>query len=606
MIGLAAPQALLALLALPALAWAVRRADARRRDGDAAYGGSEALRRGRSPARRRAQTALLFAALALVAMAVARPRWGSEDVQVSRSGIDIAIALDISRSMTADDVEPSRAAAAAAGLQRMLDSLRGDRVGLVTFGGSAFSRSPLTLDLEAVAQLVGQAQGEALLVRPGTNLGTALEQAITLLSVEDRAATQVVVLVSDGEELGRRLDAAIRRAQDAGIRIYTVAAGTEAGAPIPSDDQGGTELSRLDRATLSRIAAETGGQLRELDGVAGLAVEFSRLRQSQFAEAEQPAPVERFQWFVGAALALLFVQSLIGEAARPGPLRAGRITLGATALLAALFVACGGSAAYRHVSDGNEAYASGRYEQALTQYRLAAELQPEDASIAHNSGNALHELRRYEEASVASERALLLASDVEVLQQATYALGGHAFRRGALDEARDAYVSVLRRDPADEDARHNLELVLLALNPPEPSPPGDDPAQSDNGQSDSSGDDGQAGGGQQPDGGGATDSGGASQTGSGQQQPGGTSDPGGSPAEAPSELNGGSDSGPDGEASAATTLEGAQGNLEDALAGLGREVTLDEALRILELLRRVNALESLGEVPPRPGVLPDR
>ena len=598
MIDLATPQALLALLAMPVLAWAVRRAAARRRDGDAAYGGSEALRRGRSRARRRARTALLFAALALVAVAAARPRWGTEDVPVSRSGIDIAIALDISRSMTAADVEPSRAAAAAAGLRRMLESLRGDRVGLVTFGGSAFSRSPLTLDLNAVVQLVEQAQGEALLVQPGTNLGTALQRAITLLDVEDRAATQVVVLVSDGEELGRRLDAAIRRAQDAGIRIYTAAVGTEAGVPIPSDDQGGTELSRLDRATLSRIAAETGGQFREIDGVAGLVVEFSRLRQSQFAAAEQPAPVERFQWFVGAALALLFAQSLIGEATRPGPLRAGRITLGATALLAVLFVACGGSAAYRHVRDGNEAYADGRYEQALTQYRLAAELQPEDASIAYNTGNALHELRRYEEASVASERALLLATDVEVLQEATYALGGHAFRRGALEEARDAYVSVLRRDPADEDARHNLEVVLLALNPPEPTPPREDPAQNDNRRPDGGDDDGQRTGGQQADGGAAAAGGDTAQTPDGQQQPGTTFEPGDGPPVVRSGL--------DGEPGVATTLEGAQLSLEEALAGLGREVTLDEALRILKLLRRVNSFQSLGEVPPRPGALPDR
>ena len=590
MIDLATPLALLALLALPALAWTVRRAGERRRDGDAAYGGSEALRRGRSQARRRAQTALLLAVLALVAVAAARPRWGTQDVPVSRSGIDIAIVLDISRSMTADDVEPSRAAVAANGLARMLESLRGDRVGLLTFGGSAFSRSPLTLDLGAVAQLVEQAQGEARLVRPGTDFGAALHQAITLLDVEDPAAAQVVVMVSDGEELGTRLDAAIRRAQAAGIRIYTVAAGTEAGAPIASDDRGGTELSRLDRVTLSRIAEETGGELRDIDGVAGLAVEFSRLRQSQFAEAEQPAPVERFQWFVGAALSLLFAQSLIGEAARPRPLRAGRITLGATALIAVLVVACGGSAAYRHVRDGNEAYAGGSYEQALTQYRLAAELQPEDASIAYNTSNALHELRRYEEASVASEQALLLATDVEVLQQATYALGGHAFRRGALAEARDAYISVLRRDPADEDARHNLEVVLLALGPPRPPISGVEPAESDNGGSDG----GAANRVPAGDGDTPTDGDGTAQNGDGQQPPNAPSDPG----DGPSQAGSGSDG--------ATTLEGAQISLEDALTGLGREVTFDEALRILELLRRVNSLESLGEVGPRPGTLPDR
>ena len=569
------------MLALAPVTAAAAYVAARHRAADTAFGGDDRLRRGRSARRRSLRTVLLLASVALVALALARPQWGTAEQPLTRRGIDVAIALDVSRSMTATDVAPTRAGAAAGGLSNMLDHLRGDRVGLVTFSGSAFVRSPLTIDLEAIRQLVSQAQGEAALVRPGTNLGGALDVAITLLGVDDPAETQVILLVSDGEDLASdRLDAALGRARDRGFRVYTAAAGTERGDDIPVDGFGGTELSRLDRATLERIASETGGDLREVSKIAGLAVEFARLRQSQFAVAEQSAPVERFQWFLGAALLLLLAQSAVADGGVPAPLRVGRISLGSAPLAGLLLLACGGGSAYRHVSDGNDAYDAGSYDEALGAYRAAAELRPDDPAIAYNIGNALHRLRRFEEATAASSVATAETADAALLQRATYALGSHAFRRDALEEAREAFVSVLLRDPDDDDARHNLELVLVALAPPQPSLP--EQTASD-GAEQGEGGDGLNGGEPQP---------GREDQGDGDAGPSETAD-----ATAPGEP---------GAEGAATTLEGAQQALEASLLGFGEEVTLEQALEILDLLRRVNALASLepsrgggGRLPPR-------
>ena len=158
MISFGTPVALLSLLTLLPLGGAMLYRRRRDRQADAALGGAEPLRRGRSPARRRLRYALLAGALVLAALAAARPQWGTSDQQLTRRGIDIAIVLDISRSMTASDVAPTRAEAAVRGLNEMLDHLRGDRVGLVTFAGSTFLRSPLTLDLDAIRQLLAQAQ----------------------------------------------------------------------------------------------------------------------------------------------------------------------------------------------------------------------------------------------------------------------------------------------------------------------------------------------------------------------------------------------------------------------------------------------------------------
>ena len=595
MISFATPLALLSLLALAPATAAAAHLATRRRAADATLGGADLLRRGRSSSRRRLRTALLLAAIALIALALARPRWGDAEQPLTRRGIDVAIALDVSRSMTATDVAPDRASAAASGLRDMLDHLRGDRVGLVTFAGDAFVRSPLTLDLEVIRQLVAQAQGESELVRPGTNLNRALQASMDLLAIEDQASTQVIVLVSDGEDLRRgNSDPALRRARNADIRVYAIAVGTERGVDIPADSAGSTQTSRLNRELLAQITADTGGNLRDTDAIVGLAVEFASLRQSEFVAMERAAQVERFQWFLAAALLLLLAHSAVTEGGRTASLRRGPISLGAASLPAALlsgllFIGCGGSAAYRHVSAGTDAYEAGRYDQALDSYRRASELAPDDAAITYDIGNALHGLRRFEEAAAASTSAAAQTDDARLLQHATYAIGNHAFRRDALKEAREAFISVLLRDPDDDDARHNLELVLQALAPPPTEESKFAPFSGDPGE-------------------GEQNHGGAGDL-EGEQQDNGSTAPlqkqeSDSPADG--DIADNAENGGPGTGGGAVTLYEAQQELEAALLSFGEELTLEEALEILDLVRRVNALASRELSLPAAGPLPPR
>ncbi len=492
--ALGQPLTLLAMLALLPAAGAWWYATRRTRRSDTAYGGAATLHRGRSARRTRIRGVLLLAAMALIVLGMARPQWGRADTPLERRGIDVALVLDISRSMQAPDVVPSRAEAAAAGLRDMLLHLHGDRVGLVTFGGSAFKRSPLTLDLPAMSELVTRAQRESALVRPGTDIGQAINIALQVLNVPDRAQTQVIVLISDGEDLGATAHEAVTSANAADVHIYTVAAGTEQGAPVPPAEgaRPGTAavVSRADRAALARIASETGGSTRDVKAVAGLAVEFSRLRQSAFDRERQPAPIERFQWVLGIGIALLVAQSLIAPASASderASRRSEQPSRGAASAITAILVAllltsCSGTPAYRAVADGNAAYARGDLAAALAAYQQAKTLAPDNPTIDYNLGNALQRLDRLDEATTASKAAVSRATDAETIRYAMYALGNHAVRRDALTEARDAYVTVLQRDPDDADARHNLELVLRALQPsarkpqPTPTPPPSPPS----------------------------------------------------------------------------------------------------------------------------------
>ena len=588
------PLSLSLLVVLLPLAWFVRLEVCRREAASAAYGGSEELRLGARSGRQRARLGMLGLAVVLLVVAIARPQWGVADVPAERRGVDVALVLDVSRSMTATDVAPSRAVAAAEGIGEFLVHLRNDHVGLVIFSGRAFKRSPLTLDLEVLDQFVNQAQRDSMLVGRGTDLGGAIDEALSLLAVPDAADSQLVIVVSDGEDLGEEALLAAGRAAAAEVPVFTVAVGTSAGVSIPGDAPT-LDVSRADRATLRAVADATGGEFRELDTIAGLAIVVQRLRQSAFDDDTGRQPIERFQWFLVPALILLVLPVLVGEAA--GGRKLIRRQLGAIALLGLLALgACGGSQLYQLVEDGNEAYNLEGFDEALALYRDAQLAAPTDPAVAYNVGNTLHRLRRYEEAMVVSNEALGLTEDSELTVLLRYALGNHAVMREALDDARRHYIDVLRLTPNAEAAKANLELVLAQIAPPPPAepppgedsdappdgPPGDELGELGNGAGAGGGDPpadepGDPPSGESPDGGGSPGEGGGVATGGGADASGGV-----------------------------LTLEEAQAALDAALDELGEELTLEEAATLLELIRQLSEVESLDPIRPSGGGFSDR
>ena len=584
------------VLALVAVLFAARR----RRAVARILGGASAMRAGLGV--RTVTSSLVVLAILLAVLAGARPQWGEGDQVRAQQGIDLIIALDVSRSMEAEDVTPSRAEAAAAGLSQMLVHMTGNRVGLVVFAGDAFARAPLTVDLPVLTSMVTRAQPEAPLVAPGTNYRDALAEAFRLLDVDDAASTQAVLLVSDGEDLSEDYQPAVDFASRRGIRVYTVFAGTSNPTPLP-EASGGTDVTVARPEVLREIAEQTGATFRTGDTIPGPAVEFRRLQQTQFGEATQHEPIERFAWFAGAAAILLLVVAMLGDGAAPRlpQVRRGVITATLSALVAAILVGCG-TAAWQHVRAGTEAYNAERFEEALAEYRQAAESLPEDGAINYNIANALHRLGRLEEAAAAAEQTRTLAEDADDATTsglALYTLGNTRFRQGDLEGARDAYISALRIDPGDNDAKANLELVLGLLAPPTPADEPEEPGAGEDGEGEEGNEEGNGG-----DGAGAGEASEGEEGDPGAGEPGSSGDPADGDTETPSPGSGPGT--PEGGASGAglTTLEEAQATLERALGELGPEVTLEEALRILELSRRANELNPLPRspgsgVPPR-------
>ena len=549
------------LAAACAVAWALWRARARRRFGAALPQGTAAV----------AAMTLLVAATAVAAFAAARPQFGENTATVERRGIDLVVVLDVSQSMLSTDVEPSRLAHAQQELAQLIDRLQGDRAGLVVFAGEPFTRSPLTGDLPALRALTLGVDRERGLVPPGSDLGAAITRAGELLQA-GTADTKAVVIVSDGEDHGGSVDSAISALAASGVRIYTAGAGTAEGAPVldadatgllrPRVGPNGPVVTRLNEEALRAMAERGGGRYLALAGqegaLADLALELETLQSTTFEREESAEPVERFQVFAAIALALLLAATILGAGLMRLPSRARRLApLAAAGLMVAAI--CGTDAAEWN-RRGNTQYNSGRYDEAVESYQRAQELSPEERALYYNRANAFAALGEYVSAIDEAQRALP-TDDATFEALVEYALGSHYANADQLREALEAYKRSLLAGPADDDAKANYEIIERRLTPtnptPTPTPPVEPPASPAPG-----GDPGEEPPDAEP---------GDGTPGAGTPQAGGT--PSGEPL-SPEEL---------------------QRLLQEALAGIDEEFTVEEALSVLDILEEQNRGQLEGQ-----------
>ena len=288
------------LLALPLLG---RRPCAGRRRGERALEARSAPRMAaRLTARaRRARTdlraLLVLLALGCLILGAARPQRGAQYVSAKRTGGDVVIALDVSSSMLAEDLKPSRLQRARHEIASILDRLQGDRVGLVAFAGAAFVQCPLTLDYSA-ARMFLDFMGPDLIPEPGTDLGEALRVATRAFG-EEGEGYRALVLITDGEDHAGDVEAAAQDARKAGVRVFAVGIGGGGGEPIPERDaagkvtgfkqdrEGRVVMSRLHEETLRQIAETTGGIYVAAGSTLGL--DRSSTRSIVWRSASSPA-----------------------------------------------------------------------------------------------------------------------------------------------------------------------------------------------------------------------------------------------------------------------------------------------------------------------------
>lgn len=471
----------------------IRAGAARRRARLARYGTEAAIARlapadAAAPPRVRAWR-LGLAALFL-GVAVAGPRWGRSEQTLQVEGVDVAIAMDLSLSMHADDERPSRLERMKQEVRRLRASSPGDRFALIGFAGRSYILSPLTSDDGAIDLFLDNLS-PSIVGQAGSAMAPPLRQGIDLLLASRGDADRALVVMSDGEAFDDHADALelAREAREAGIHLVTVGFGTPGGSAIPiagptgpstkRDEDGQVVITRYDETLLAALAQAGRGEFipsEATDKGNRIRRVLSGLEASTREEALRLSRPLRFHWFALVAFALLLVDAFFADGGRwPRGLRLRRPGaapgVGAALALCALLPTLQAQAQSPSLKEALAAQRDGRSADAIRQYRGVIAEGDRRPLVLYNLGTALLAADSLDGAVDALERALF-TPDAELRTRARYNLGLAYLRRGlrldgdartaALSNARRAFRTVLLETPGDADAQWNYELALRA------------------------------------------------------------------------------------------------------------------------------------------------
>ncbi|MBR9986830.1 MAG: VWA domain-containing protein [Desulfosarcina sp.] len=414
--------------------------------------------------RRWVKTFLLMGTVLFTAVTLAGPKYGYRWQEIRQQGVDIIIALDCSRSMTAADIQPTRLERAKREVFDLLAMLQGDRVGLVAFAGTAFLQCPLTLDYDAFNLFLDSLSPDYLPVG-GTDIAGALAEALDSFDPKS-ASDKAVILITDGENTGNGDPLmAAETLKENKIKLFCIGVGSSDGVPIPEpaggfkkDRSGQIVLSRLDENMLKKMAVATGGTyVRSVAGDMDLdAIYTDEIRRTMEAKTvssgRKQVWEDRFQWPLALAL-LCLVAELILPVSRKTML---------IPLLAALMLVPPPSAEGSDTRDGIAAYEKGDFEQALKHFIDAQLNAPDKPETLYNVADAYYKTGKFDAAAEHYKQALE-TDDAQLKRKALYNLGNAEFRRGKAKEAIGHYEAALAIDPDDRQTQENMAFVKKVM-----------------------------------------------------------------------------------------------------------------------------------------------
>lgn len=428
-----------------------------------------------SPKRFAFKFLLVVAALVSGIFALANLRSPSGVEKVNRKGIDVMIALDVSKSMLAQDVKPNRLERARQALSKLIDKLQNDRVGIVVFAGRAYLQMPLTSDHGAAKMYLSSASTE-IVPTQGTVISDALEMCNNAFKTKERKY-KAVVLVSDGEDHDEgALKMAAKMAEE-GIVINTVGIGSPQGSTIideltgqeKQDAEGNTVITRLNEEELKDIAEKGRGSYRFFtntdDLVSALDAQLGSMDQRTVTEDSLVNYKNYFPYFLMLALifmvAELFVSERIHVQRRKLSVSRGNGPgLGLMMMLAAAPLISQAQNEKALIKKGNEAYEKQDYKNAVKSYQQVAESKTGNATAQFNLGNALYRDKKNDEAVQAYEKAQAEAETKTDRANSFYNKGVVFQNNKKIPECIEAYKNALKLNPNDEDARQNLQKAL--------------------------------------------------------------------------------------------------------------------------------------------------
>jgi len=431
--------------------------------------------------------------LVFFVLAWARPQWGMREEKIKLAGLDVVVVLDVSLSMEVEDVSPSRLSKSKHFIRGILEGLKGDRVGLMAFAGSASMASPLTNDMSYVAESL-----ELLSPRfaglQGTNIALGLEGALRVLDrgtqpvpqgMMDPSGSRAIVLISDGEEHEPEAAALAKRIKEAGIKLYVFGVGTSKGGPIPirdpegrlisykKDSSGKTVTSSFKPDALTSIALSGGGTYWNMSDTESEAQEMLKdlgaLERGNYAEKTFLIYHERYQIPLAIALFLLMIEMSLAGYRTVRSAAMGLVVFFWLSPVSAQASVIDGVTTYQKNNEGVSAFEKGDLDEAAKKFGEAQALQPEKSELRFNEATTrakkgdleggIQNLQSAAQEAIKNNQGSLAAKSL-------FNLGVALGQKGDRNSAIQAYLSSLNEaqktkdDALIEDIRKNIELLV--------------------------------------------------------------------------------------------------------------------------------------------------
>ena len=415
---------------------------------------------------------LLEVALALLILMLARPQMGTKISHEKRTGIETIIAVDISNSMRAEDVTPSRLDRAKMMVENLVDHFTDDKIGLIVFAGDAFVQLPITSDYVSAKMFLSSID-PSMMATQGTDLARAIDMAAHSFT-QEKGIGKAIIVITDGEDHEGGAVEAAEAAKKAGQRVYMLGIGSTSGAPIPipgtgdymTDNTGQTVMSALNEDMCKQIAAAGGGAYIHVENNSNaqdlLDQELDKLSKKETQTTIYSDYDEQFPAFGILALLLLIIEICLLESKNPLMKRVSlfgaKKKVTATMLLLLAAMSLNAQTDRQYVHQGNKQFRTGDYANAEVSYRKALEKNDRNPQALYNLGNALMAQNKDSAAVAEFEKAAKVETNGLRKSMAYHNMGVICQRHQMFGDAIEAYKQSLRLNPHDDETRYNLEL----------------------------------------------------------------------------------------------------------------------------------------------------
>lgn len=390
--------------------------------------------------------------------------------KIAQKGIDVMIALDVSNSMYAQDLKPSRLEKAKLFTNKLIDEMNGNRIGLVLFAGRSYLSVPLTADMQALKMNLSIATPESLPTQ-GTVMGDALQMAYESFNSKD-AKHKAVVLISDGEDHEEKAISQAKKIGTKGIMLCTVGVGSDDGATIPlptgelkKDREGNEVVSKMNSDELNKIAQAGQGIFVNLSNISNdvqqISNRLNQISKTNLGESRLANYSSYFQYFLGLMLLLLLVEFFLPSRKSKNRLRTAFHTL--LVLLIPQFASA--QTQDKNIYNGNQLYKQNQYEKAIAEYTKTLETKSSKSKepARFNMGNAYYNANKSDEALKQYELVGAKSKDKKVSAAAYHNAGNVKARDKKWQEAINFYKASLKRNPSSQATKYNLAYAQKKL-----------------------------------------------------------------------------------------------------------------------------------------------